>query len=126
MSRGRKIWLQTTASLFVLSAIGFLVVRWQIEKLQEPSRTLWKQINRGDEETKVRTLLGQPRYEYFRESAPENYYVEGWGKKGSSDFGKGSDLLRRIRFDFVRILRSRWEGRRNSDSDELMHKWQMY
>lgn len=78
--RRLRFAIQVCLIVLGLTSLGVLLVGYQMEKWRAPTRALWSQLHMGNSEAYVRKLLGEPRYEYERDSAPVDYYVSGYGR----------------------------------------------
>jgi hypothetical protein len=67
--------------ILIMCGMGGLVVHRSLESSRAPTQALWSKIATGDSESRIRELLGEPRHEYTKDNAPEDYYVKGYGRK---------------------------------------------
>ncbi len=89
------------ASLIVVATFGgfVLFVGYTLDQIRRPTLQKWQVIQVGVSEERVRELLGPPYYEYDAATAPEAYYVLGYGHKERTITGKvliyfgGGDLV---------------------------------
>jgi len=94
-----RAWV--VASLIVVATLGgvSLSVFYALDQIRRPTLEKWQAVQVGVSEERVRELLGPPRYEYDAVTAPEAYYVPGFGRKERTITGKvfiyfgGGDLV---------------------------------
>ena len=86
--------------VFVATLSGvFLSAFYAFDQIRRPTLQKWQAVQVGVSEERVRELLGPPRYEYDAATAPEAYYVPGFGRKERTITGKvliyfgGGDLV---------------------------------
>jgi len=88
--------------LIVLGIVASVaVVHVQMERFQRPTVALWDRVELGASESSVRALLGTPFREFTSASAPERYYISGFGFKERAISGKvliysGADMVNYI------------------------------
>jgi hypothetical protein len=72
--RSVVVWIGGPVLLLTLAviAVGLWMEHWR-----SPTRQRWSQVAVGDQETRVRELLGAPRIEHDAKSTSDSYYVEG-------------------------------------------------
>lgn len=91
-------WLIGSGACLLIFACALIVVGTHLEAWRRPTREPWSTIDVGERIDTVRRRLGPPVHEYTRESAPEDYYVEGWRRRerpitGSVHIWMGADLI---------------------------------
>ncbi len=84
--------------LILVIVLTYAFVRFQMERFRKPTVDLWSKVEVGASESSVRAMLGNPFREYTRESAPERYYISGYGHKERAISGKaliysGADMV---------------------------------
>lgn len=116
--RGRRIGI----ALFVLTLLATAVILGVDEvedtfrRLNAPHVTRWDGIKIGDSEARVRETLGTPYQEFIAQSAPEDYYLAGYGKKARAITGKvliyrGGDLVNYVWIDKDGLVEDMFIGR---------------
>lgn len=88
MRASARVALGVLLALVVLVAAGLIASRLIRQSFFGDEIAKFKQIHVGMPEGDVRALLGPPSREYNRETAPDNYYVEGYSFKRRAISGK--------------------------------------
>jgi hypothetical protein len=101
---GKPTLRSAAATAIFLMVCGFFVVGFYMSSWRAPTYALWHRVKIGDNEAVVRSVLGEPRYAYEKATAPEDYYIEGYGKKVRPITGKvliysGTDLIMYVYLD---------------------------
>lgn len=78
-----KSFLGIGILILLLLAIGIAIYQGMefIDETFQPQYERFREIKPGMDEPKVRSLLGEPQMIFYRETAPDGYYVDGYAYK---------------------------------------------
>lgn len=81
LSRRTKITIGVTASVSVIVATLLVVNALVFNRAFKEEYIHFQSVKPGMSETEVLKLLGPPFKSYDKNTAPENYYIEGYSRK---------------------------------------------
>lgn len=104
IKRVTRAWVTITVTILLVSVLALLYVGRVLETFRRPAMRAWSQVQVGDHEAVVRSLLGAPHREYSAKGAPRDYYVPGYARRvrpirGGVLIYTGSDLVMYIWID---------------------------